>query len=305
MKKAEADLRIVLGGKTRAGKSASGNTILRGKVFKSTSSSSSSVTSECQKETSQFEGQTLAVVDTPGLYETKLTEKEVKREINRCISFAAPGPHVFLVVIEPNRFTEEEHKTMKIIQNIFGEEAARYTMALITHEDDLTEENTIEEVISKHRGLSNFISQCGGGYHIFNNRSKDPSQVRELLKKINTMIEKNGGSCYTADMFEKAEKAIKKEMERLQNENQAMTDKEVRAKAERRNEFTQESRVAAIFRAAAAAGAGVGIGTRVGVRIGAVWGPVGAAVGGTVGIGVGLAVDAVRLKMKPNDCVTQ
>ncbi|XP_039456447.1 GTPase IMAP family member 8-like [Oreochromis aureus] len=249
MNKPEADLRIVLVGKTRVGKSEAGNIILRGKVFRSTASSSS-VTSECQKETSLFEGQKLAVVDTPGLYETKLTEKEVKREIVRCISFAAPGPHVFLVVIQPNRFTTEEPKTVKIIQKIFGEQAADYTMALVIHEDD-EKQDTIEEAI-KHPDLNDLISQCRGEYHVFNSRNKDPCQVRELLKKINTMTERNGGCCYTTKMFEEAEKAINTEMERLQKENPELTAKEARYKAERRNEFTLGNWDATITGAAAA-----------------------------------------------------
>ncbi|KAK2863520.1 hypothetical protein Q5P01_003053 [Channa striata] len=49
------------------------------------------------------------------------------------------------------------------------------------------------------------------------------------------MVQRNGGSYYTHEMFQEAERAIREEMARLQKENANMRHEEVRKKAEREN----------------------------------------------------------------------
>ncbi|MBN3309489.1 GIMA4 GTPase, partial [Amia calva] len=149
-------------------------------------------------------GRLVTVVDTPGwdLESIKDNAEWVREEIKFSLSLCPPGPHALLLVIPVGSVSERERRAAQEHLELISERVWRHTIVLFTWGERLGD-TTIEQHIERGgQELQRLVEEFGEKYYAFKNKSRDGTQVTELLEMIEEMVAENRGQFFTVKMYQ-------------------------------------------------------------------------------------------------------
>lgn len=144
-------------------------------------------------------------MDTPELWDEDGVEN--LELVKDCLALSLPGPHVFLLVLQVDRFTQGECEMLGHLQKIFGRDFAQHAIVVFVRCDGNQHrpQRINDFVAGAHATLQGFIQKCGSRFYELNVTKSQNAlsylQVKDLLSGINKLIASYGGHSYSVKRF--------------------------------------------------------------------------------------------------------
>uniref|UniRef100_A0A674D1H0 AIG1-type G domain-containing protein n=1 Tax=Salmo trutta TaxID=8032 RepID=A0A674D1H0_SALTR len=206
-------LRLVLLGRTGAGRSAARNTILGREEF-GAQASPSAVTQKSKRRKGDVYGRQLVLVDTPDWFCPGFSLEEMRQDVGLCVRLSAPGPHASLLVIPVEPSKGEERGVQERIEEMFGDGCWGHTVILFTHDDGLKEQSIEEFLQAGSQDLQRLVEKCGSRYN--------------LLEQVEEIVARNRERFYSSQTYQEAEDQVREMEGKIQREKEERKQREKR-----------------------------------------------------------------------------
>ncbi|XP_067228060.1 E3 ubiquitin-protein ligase TRIM39-like isoform X2 [Chanodichthys erythropterus] len=181
-----SDLRIVLLGKNITENNRVGNFILGRAAFES--EAPADVELNIEKHRGKLKDRDVTVINTPHLLRPNLSITQITQRVKECVNLSAPGPHVIILVLQQNDFSDNDRHRVKHVLNEFSKEALKHTLVL-------TDEREINS-----NCIHQLIKECGGEHLQFDERKSGLHS--EILERVEKILKENQVQFLISDLCE-------------------------------------------------------------------------------------------------------
>ncbi|RXN39149.1 GTPase IMAP family member 8-like protein [Labeo rohita] len=185
-----SDLRIVLLGKNESENNRVGNTVLETTAFHREDASYSQQHNE--KISAELQERHITVINTHLLH-PHFPQHQITQAVKECVSLSDPGPHVFVLVLQYNDFSENDRQRVKNVLNLFSEQAMKHTIVLTTDEEKHSSTPTSITI-------NNLIKECGRRHLQFD--TGNPKWHSELFRRTEEILKEEHKEFLICNMYE-------------------------------------------------------------------------------------------------------
>ncbi|KAK2838162.1 hypothetical protein Q5P01_015374 [Channa striata] len=183
-----SELRVVLLGNSWSERSSVGNFILGETKF-----NTEEEPDDCQRVEGWLKDKEIVLINISDLLLPDISDDKLRKYVENCVTYSAPGPHVFLLVLQPEDFTEEQKMRLCRVLQLFGDRSFDRSLVLVS----TPREESSGENYMNHQPLQDLIKMCSYKY-----LKRKNLELQELLLHLSQIVKENFTEYQRSDVFD-------------------------------------------------------------------------------------------------------
>ena len=148
----------------------------------------------CLRVRGRVKEKEIVLINIPDLLHPNMSEDRLTEHVETCERLSDPGPHVFLLVLQPEDFTEEHKLKLCRVLNLFSDQSFDHTLVLISAPRE--ESPGLMDEYMEGSPLKEMIRMCRYRY-----LKQKPDEHLQLLTWLGQIVKENNGDHVSFDVF--------------------------------------------------------------------------------------------------------